>query len=171
MKQQGRKSSSGAKKAPALTYQPKLGRHWLLVNKKTGKVSSSNNWLIALAAVAVTNRDSRGLPSLLPQSKAEKLLTTNKLVLRSQRGVKSKLINAEAREQAKCFIPALAVLWEKEKPQHRPPRRQDFCQWVVKSLQNPKTRAYTTAVKRGHHEILGKADWRWWLARLEKMQS
>ena len=171
MKQQGKKSSSGTKKEPALTYQPKRGRHWLLVNRKTGKVSSSNNWLIALAAVATINQDNVGLPSLLPQKKVKKLLTTNKLSLGVQRGTKSKLINVEVRAQGKSFIPALAVLWEKEKPPHRSPRRQEFCKWVVKSLQAPQSRAHKIAVKRGYHDILDKANWRWWLDRLEKMQS
>ena len=171
MRQQRKKSSSGAKAPPALPHQPKRGKHWVLVNKKTGKASSSNSWLVALAALAITNQDTLGLPALLPQSKAQKLLTRNKLVFRVQRGAKSKLINVEAREQAKSFIPALAVLWEKEKPPHRPPRRQEFCQWVVRSLKDPKTRAYKTAVKRDYLEIFDKGNWRWWLARLEKMQS
>ena len=125
MKNLGKKSSSGALKSPALTYQPQQGKHWTLVNRKTGKVSSSNNWLVALAAAAFNNQDNVGLPSLLPQKKAKKLLTTNELVLRVERGVKSKLINVEVREQGKSFIPSLAVLWEKEKPPHRPPRRKD----------------------------------------------
>ena len=172
MKKQGQNASSGAKKSPVLTYQPQQGKHWTLANRKTGKVSSSNSWLVALAAVAFINQDNVGLPSLLPQKKAKKLLTTNELVLRVQRGVKSKLINVEVREQGKSFIPALAVLWEKEKPPHRPPRRKEFCQWVVKSLNDPKCEAHKTATKKGLEGILEtNLTWRWWLARLNKMQS
>ena len=166
---QKRKKTFSAKRRTALTYQPS-GGHWVLVNRKTGKVSSSNNWLVALAAVAAINKDNVGLPSLLPQKKATRLLIKNKLVLRARRGTKSALTSAEIRDQGKSFIPTLAVLWEKEKPSHRPPRRQEFCKWIVKSLQAPQSRAHKLVIRHSYDDLLNKS-WRWWLARLEKMQS
>ena len=171
MIQKKKKSLTGANKSPSLTYQPKPGNHLVLVNRKTTKVSSSNNWLVALGAVAVTNQDNVGLASLLPQKKAKKLLTTNELSLRIQRGGVSPLINTQIRKEAKSFIPELAALWGKENPELKSPRRKDFCQWVVKSLRDQKSVAYKNAVKRHYDGILGKPNWRWWLARLEKMQS
>ena len=50
-----------------------------LVNKKTGKLASSTNWLIDLAAQAKELGDSSGISALLPQKKAEKLLVRNEL--------------------------------------------------------------------------------------------
>jgi hypothetical protein len=153
-------------------YRPERGKHWLLINRKTGKVTSSSNWLVALAAVAVINQDNAGLAALLPQVKAQKLLARNKLALRVQRGGRSTPVRATLREQGKAIIPALAVLWgEHEKPPHREPRLGDFGKWIVKSLQNPQSRAYKLVVKRRYHNLLNRTSWRWWLARLEKMQS
>lgn len=40
-----------------------------LVNKKTGKLASSTNWLVDLAAIAKKLRDSSGIAALLPQEK------------------------------------------------------------------------------------------------------
>ena len=165
-----RKPSLGRKKHARLAYMPGRGQHWVLVNKKTGRISSSNNWLMALAAVAFINGERYGLPAALPQEKASRLLASNKLVLRTKRGVRKKIANADARRVAKNLIPVFAVLWEREKPQHRAPRRQDFCKWIVKSLQTPSSSAFRMAA-RSHHDFCNKTNWRWWLARLEKMQS
>ena len=172
MKPTKKKPVSEAKKQPSLPYKLKHGLHYVLVNEKTGKFSSSSNWLTALAAVTVLNGANGGLPSLLPQAKAKRLLAKNNLDIRVYRGVGSRtLSNDLAREQAKAFIPVFAVLWEKEKSSHRPPRRGDFCRWIAKSLQNPQTQAYKIVNKHHADEILRKIEWRWWLDRLEKMQS
>ena len=166
------KPSPPRAKTVGLTYRPGRGKHWLLINRKTGKVTSSSNWLVALAAVAVINQDNAGLPALLPQIRAKKLLAKNKLDLRVQRGCRSKPVRATLRGEGKAIIPALAVLWgEHEKPPHLAPRRQDFCKWVVKSLRSRQSRAYKIVVGRGYHDLLNRTSWRWWLARLEKMQS
>jgi hypothetical protein len=50
-----------------------------LVNKKTGKLASSTNWLVDLAAEAKVLGDSSGISALLPQKKAAKLLVRNEL--------------------------------------------------------------------------------------------
>lgn len=50
-----------------------------MVNKKTGKLASSTNWLVDLAAQAKEVGDSSGISALLPQKKAEKLLVRNEL--------------------------------------------------------------------------------------------
>ena len=171
MSQQTKQPSCGSSPPTVPNYKPEQGKHWVLANKKTGRVSSSNDWLVRLAAIAVTTGDTGGIAALLPQSKARKLLAKNELVLRVKRGVRSKPIREELREQAKLFIPALAVLWGRETPKHRPPRRGEFCRWIVKSLQDPTTRAYKEAVRRQYNGLLSQTGCRWWLAQLEKMQS
>ncbi len=109
-----------------------MGWTMLLVNKKTGRVASKSNWLTAMAAAALLNEDISGVLSLLPQAEAKKLLAKNDLDIRLQRGAETNKKNTElARAQAKTIIPILAVLWEKEKPSNRPPRRGDFCRWIV----------------------------------------
>lgn len=161
-----------AKKLQKLNYQPKNGKRWVLVNKKTGRVSSSNNWLLALAACAVLNNHTLGIASLLPLAKSRRLLTTNNLTLRKPRSKLNNPVRGQAREQAKAIIPALAALFGKQLPSYRSPRRQEFCKWIVKSLNDHQSKAYAKAVAERYDEIVDSGrNWRWWLDRLEKMQS
>ena len=87
------------------------GYHLALVNKKTDKIASSNNWQLSLAALAYQSGDHSGIVSLLPQSKAKDLLQDNKLKNKKRRGEKSNLASRIAREQAKLFIPTLASFY------------------------------------------------------------
>lgn len=154
-----------------LPHQLEHGLHYVLVNKKTGKVASKSNWLTAMAAVALINEDNSGVSSLLPQAKAKKLLAKNDLAIRLQRGAETNRKNTElARAHAKTIIPILAVLWEKEKPLNRPPRRGDFCRWIVKSRKDEDNR-YNIFNKIDFYPIPPGVGWRWWLDQLEKMQS
>ena len=57
----------------------KTESHFVLLNKKTGKVASTNNWLLVLAARAHTSGDTSGILGLLPQEQAKKLLVSNEL--------------------------------------------------------------------------------------------
>lgn len=166
------KIRSGSKKTAKIKYTPKNGYRWVLVNNKTKRSASSSNWFLALSAVAVINNDVSGLPSLLNHVKAEKLLVKNSLVLTPERTKTDKPIRGKKRQEAKEFIPALAVLYGNQLPSDRPPRRQDFCKWIVSSLRNEKSQSCSIAKKRGYEEILMKLpNWRWWLSRLGKMQS
>lgn len=155
-----------------LEYSPRRGHHWVLVNKGTKKVASSSNWLAALAAVAIANNDIAGIPSLLPISKTKKLLKTNQLALKRQRGIHVKKDSEIARYQAKQLVPTFAVIYGAQHLANRTPRRNEFCKWIVRELGNKASQAYKIAVDRNHHEVLQKTkNWRWWLNQLEKMQS
>ena len=170
MKAPSKKMRSLNKKT-MIPHQLEHGLHYVLVNKKTGRVASKSNWLTAMAAVAVINEDNSGVSSLLPQAEAKKLLAKNDLVIRLQRGAETNKKKTElARAQAKAIIPMLAALWEKEKPSNRPPRRGDFCRWIVKSRQDEDKR-YNIFNKIDLYLIPPDAGWRWWLAQLGKMQS
>ena len=155
-----------------LKYSPRKGYHWVLVNKATKKVASSSNWLVALAAVAIANNDIAGIPSLLPISKAKSLLKTNLLALKRQRGIAVIHEFQAGRSHAKKLILSLAVIYGAQHLAHRSPRRNEFCKWIVCELGNKASQAYKIAVASNHHEALKKTKhWRWWLSRLEKMQS
>jgi hypothetical protein len=158
-------------KKTMIPHQLEHGLHYVLVNKKTGKVASKSNWLTAMAAVALLNEDNSGVSSLLPQAEAKKLLAKNDLDIRLQRGAETNKKKTElARAHAKTIIPILAVLWEKEKPSNRPPRRGDFCRWIVKCRQDEDNRN-NIFNNIDFYLIPSGASWRWWLAQLEKMQS
>jgi hypothetical protein len=158
-------------KKTMLPYELEHGLHYVLVNKKTGRVASKSNWLTAMAAAALLNEDNSGVLSLLPQAEAKKLLAKNDLDIRLQRGAETNKKKTElARAHAKTIIPILAVLWQKEKPSHRPPRRGDFCRWIVKCRQDEDNRNNIFNYI-DFYPIPSGASWRWWLAQLGKMQS
>jgi hypothetical protein len=48
----------------------KTESHFVLLNKKTGKIASSNSWLLALAAHAHSVGETSGIAGLLPQEQA-----------------------------------------------------------------------------------------------------
>ena len=167
-----RKTPSSTKPVGKVGYKPAVGNHWVLINKNTNKVSSSSNWLVALAAVALTKQDTVGIPALLPLGKAHHLLKSNKLALKRKRGITVRSELETERTQAKDLIPLFAVLYGDQHPPHRPPRRQEFCKWIVRALQDKSSKAYKATVARNCHENLKKPrNWRWWRDRLEKMQS
>ncbi len=150
----------------------KKDQHWVLVNKRTEKVSSSNNWLNVLAATSVENNDYSGIATLLPQAKAQKLLPNNRLVKKKQRGLNNKLSAEKSREQAKLMIPMLADIYGQKLPSHKQPRRNDFCEWVVTTLKDEYSIVRKYADNQGYDELIdAKRNVRWWLDQLNKMQS
>ena len=151
------------KKQPLLPYTLKHGLHYVFSNRKTGKVASRNCWLTALAAVAVLNRDNTGLSSLLPQAKAKRLLTSNDLDIRVQRGGGPHrfLSTMLGRQQAKKAAPNLEAAWVLEK-KHKTQFQGDFCRWIVKSRQKNGS-AYSILETLGFDSIPERASWRWWL--------
>ena len=152
-----------------LEYKPRGGQHWVLVNKKTGKVASSNKWLLSLAAVAVLNGESAGLPSLLPLKKAKRLLLSNSLVLKKSREAISKPVRGQLRAQAKLMIPALAVQFEQQLRSNKSPRRIEFCKWITNALYDCKSKPFKIAAARRYDELLATPHtWRWWMNQLEK---
>ena len=66
----------------------KTKSHFVLLNKKTGKVASTNKWLLVLAARAHTSGDTSGIAGLLPQEQAKKLLVSNELSTKVARRAK-----------------------------------------------------------------------------------
>jgi hypothetical protein len=116
-----------------------------LVNKKTGKLASQTNWLLDLAAVAVTQRDVAGIPTLLPQDKAVKLLTHNKLKnfkrhksSRPPEGRESS--HSDLRRLARSALPELAVFYLEKVAHSREAthiNRKGFRAWLITELAKP----------------------------------
>ena len=157
--------------------------HWVLVNKKTGKVASSNDWLLALAAHAHCLGDTSGIAGLLPQEQAKKLLVSNQLSSKIARtadmGRKTDIIS----DQAISFLPLLAVIFVEQHPNHNAITRKSFCRWVAKQLSDETSVAYRIALSGGLEDLIGASaprdidqtrkprSERWWLDQIKKMQS
>lgn len=117
-----------------------------LVNKKTGKLAAKTNWLLDLAAVAVAKRDSLGIPTLLPQETAAKLLKHNKLKnfrrhksAKQPEGLASS--HRDLRRLAQSALPELAAFYIEKVVHSRDEtqiNRKGFRAWLMTELANPK---------------------------------
>ena len=143
-----------------------------LLNKKTGKVSSSHHWLLALAANAYLEKNIRGIPSLLPISKAHKLLKYNFLGFKEKRPGQNETIRNLARQEAKLILPQLEILFRYNLKSHQKFLKKNFCLWIKKEINKPFTVVHQFAqdgnmlsIVEGHHSV------RWWMDQLKKMQS
>ena len=151
-----------------------------LVNKRTGKLASSTNWLLDLAACAVVQGHSTGIPSLLPQSKAAKFLQNNELrpVRRHKKPAQIKAVAtspAELRALAKQAIPAIAVYYIQEivsRKRASEVNRKGFVYWIVREMENPSSglNQYLRASKELSGLVGAVRGERWWLDQL-RMQS
>ena len=130
------------KKAPTQTGGATYDGTYRLVNKKTGKLASSTNWLLDLAAVAKSRGDSTGLPALLPQKKADKFLRHNDLERFKRQQKKNVAAGQETtqkdlRELARSAYPVLVIYYiEKVIHSHNPNQvnRKGFRAWLIKEL-------------------------------------
>ena len=143
-----------------------------LINKKTGKVSSSHHWLLALAANAYLEKNIRGIPSLLPISKAYKLLKYNFLSFKEKRPGQNETIRNLARQEAKLILPQLEILFRYNLKSYQKFLKKNFCLWIKKEINKPFTVVHQFAqdvnmlsIVEGHHSV------RWWMDQLKKMQS
>ena len=147
-------------------------KHHALENIKTGKIASSNNWLNTLAAIAVMEDEAAGIMAALPLDKAQQLLQHNKVVEKNKRSTRSNSARGNAREQAKKMIPYLAVIYEKTFTSDRPPRVNEFCQWVVWELQDRQSQVSRHAESKLFHDLIdANCTKRWWQDQIKKMQS
>ena len=153
-----------------LEFNPE--QRYVLENKKTGKIASSSNWLNTLTAIAVMEDNCSGIMAALPLNKARRLIQHNKVVEKNQRSTRSNSARGNTREQAKKMIPYLAVSYQKSFTSDRPPRVNEFCQWVVLELQDRQSEVNKNAVSKGFHDLIdANRTKRWWQDQVKKMQS
>ena len=117
-----------------------------LVNKKTGKLASSTDWLIDLAAEAKVLGDSSGISALLPQKKAAKFLVRNEL--RPFKIQKEKTVplgdetsHKDLRVLLKLAYPELALFYIQnivQSHKRNQVNRKGFRAWLMQELSKPK---------------------------------
>jgi hypothetical protein len=159
--------------------------HLVLLNKKTGKVASTNNWLLVLAAHAHSIGDTSGVAGLLPQEQAKKLLVSNALSTKVARRAKAGRLTDKISDQAVTLLPQLAVLFGEQHPIHKTITRENFCVWVTKQLADETSNAYHKTVYKGFEDLIKATappdtdtdnrykprSARWWQDQIKKMQS
>lgn len=118
-----------------------------LVNKITGKKTSSANWLLDLAAEAIDTGDTEGLPSLLPLGKARKLMDHNTLrSFKRHRQVAKPVGNAtshaELKKLAQKAFPTLARFYLEQVVPNADPKHinmKGFRAWVACEMDDPES--------------------------------
>ena len=99
--------------------------------------------------------------------KAQRLLQRNKVVEK-----KPRFKNNRYREQAKKMIPSLAALYGESLPNYKPPRRNEFCKWAVREIQDPRSKIRKVLISKGCRDLIdARYTARWWQDQLKKMQS
>jgi hypothetical protein len=133
------------KKIPNKSTDPNSVR-LRLVNKKTGKLASSTNWLIDLAAEARELGDSSGISALLPQKKAAKFLVQNELKpFKLHKGAAvqpgDETSHKELRVLVKLAYPKLALFYI-QNVVHSHTKKQvnhkGFRAWLMRELSDPE---------------------------------
>jgi hypothetical protein len=151
-----------------------------LVNKKTGKLASSTNWLIDLAARSLAQGTTGGIASLLPLTKAAKLMLHNHLQpmrrQKSHQGVnRTATSHSEVRNLAQKAMPAIAAYYTVRVIPNRNSssvNKKGFVAWIVREMGNPYSGLNKHLSKSPDFAGLveTKRGDRWWLDQI-KMQS
>ena len=143
-----------------------------LVSRKTKRVASSHNWLLALGTYAYLRNDKKGIASLLPLAKAQKSLRYNFLTTKNKRPGKEETSRGQARQEAKFILPKLEFLYKEVLQNHQKFLKKRFCLWIKHEINKPSTLINQVAtaadmfcIVEQHHSV------RWWMDQLKKMQS
>ena len=159
-------------KIPQDRKKLKIHERVVLVNKRTGKISSSNDWLGIMVAQSVLNKDTSGIMQGLPLEKGRKLLISNRLEKKVKRSKYTIPARETTRNQALKILPHLAALFQRELPNYRSPRIAEFCRWIVKKLQDRASEANEYCINNGFDEVIdAQRSARWWQEQIKKMQS
>ena len=151
-----------------------------LVNKITGKKTSSGNWLLDLTAEAIETGHTKGLPSLLPLGKARRLMHHNTLKqfkrhLQATKPVGNATSHSELKNLAQEAFPALAVFYGEQvvanvAPEHI--NKKGFRAWIARELDDPGSKLNQYLKNHPVFEPLSelrRSD-DWWRAQLKNRE-
>ena len=98
-----------------------------LVSKKTKRVASSHDWLLALGTHAYLLNDKKGIASLLPLVKAQKTIKYNFLTLKKKRLGKDQTNRNLARQEARLIVPLLDDIYRSNLRSYQKFLKTNFC--------------------------------------------
>lgn len=143
-----------------------------LINKKTGKVSSSHHWFLVIAADTYLKKHNIGISSLLPFNKAQKMLKHNFLTVKNKRPGQNETSRNLAKKEARLILPQLEILFKYNLKSYQKFQKLNFCKWIKIEINKPSSLVHKFAIEsdmlfivEGHHSV------RWWMDQLKKMQS
>jgi hypothetical protein len=143
-----------------------------LINRKTGKVSSTHHWFLALGTHSYLLNHKEGIASLLPLAKAHKTIKHNFLTLKKKRPGKNGTNRDFARQEAEKILPQLAMLYRSNLKSYQKFLKRKFCLWIKIEINTPHAKAHQLATSMGLSYLAeGNHSVRWWMDQLKKMQS
>ncbi|MDA0764810.1 MAG: hypothetical protein O3A39_10275, partial [Proteobacteria bacterium] len=120
-----------------------------LVSKKTKRVASSHDWLLALGTHAYLLNDKKGIASLLPLVKAQKTIKYNFLTLKKKRLGKDQTNRNLARQEARLIVPLLDDIYRSNLRSYQKFLKKNFCLWIKREINKPSTKAHSLAKNDG----------------------
>ena len=143
-----------------------------LINRKTGKVSSTHHWVLALGTHSYLLNHKEGIASLLPLAKAQKTIKYNFLTLKKKRPGKNRTSRDLARQEAEQILPQLEMLYRSNLKSYQKFLKRKFCLWIKIEINTPHAKAHQLATSMGLSYLAeGNHSVRWWMDQLKKMQS
>jgi hypothetical protein len=151
-----------------------------LINKSSGKLSSSSTWLIDLAACAVVLKHDKGLPALLPQDKAKRLLENNQLKPFKRHNKKAAAKKAatshdEIRLIARSAISTIAAYYTHNVVKGKSPKelnRKGFVHWITSQMKDTDSGLNRRLLASPDYAPLAETvrGERWWLDQIKNAE-
>jgi len=148
---------------PKRQVEPEV--HEVLVNRKHGKISSSNNETNTLCVKVYLSGDNTGIMQPL-YSAGKKLNKSN--IIQTKRKRKDGSYKQILRHQAQELMVPLAILYDLDRPQHLLPSRIKFAKWISQQLKIKGSEVYYLVLKHNFHDLIDTPrGYRWWLQQLK----
>jgi len=143
-----------------------------LINRKTGKVSSTHHWFLALGTYSYLLNDCKGIASLLPLAKAQKTIKYNFLTIKKKRPGKNVTSRDLARHEAEQILPQLEMVYRSRLKYYQKFLKQKFCLWINTESNTPSLHVHQLAKNNNMYSIVeGYHGVRWWMDQFKKLQS
>ena len=141
--------------------------HEVLVNRKSGKISSSSSEINILRVKAYLSGDNTGIMQPL-YSAGKRLCKSNNIQTKRMRKPKDGSNNDILRHQAQELLVPLALLYDLDRPQHLLPSRIKFAKWISQQLRMNGSEAYYLALQHNFHDLVDTPrGFQWWLQQLK----
>ena len=139
--------------------------HEVLVNRKNGKISSSNNETNTLCVKVYLSGDNTGIMQPL-YSAGKKLNKSN--IIQTKHKRKDGSYKQILRHQAQKLLVSFAVLYDLDRPQHLSPSRIHFAKWISQQLKIKNSEVYYLVLQHNFHDLIETPrGYRWWLQQLK----
>ena len=147
--------------------QIQTAKHEVLVNRKSGKISSSSSEINILRVKVYLSGDNRGIMHPL-YSAGKKLYKSNNIQTKRARKPKDGNNNQILRHQARELLVPLALLYDSGRPQHLLPSRIKFAKWISEQLRIEGSEVHYLALKHNFHDLFDTPrGFQWWLQQLK----